>query len=945
MKKSKEELVGLAKDLWEIGVKEGFRVIRWTKDGNVDYDWAREISNSRFDLHPVAIAFPRSAEQVARCVTFCVESGVPFRVRSGGHQHEGMSSLDDGVVIRLSELSAIQYEGEKHAWIGVGKPLKEIYDELELQKKTIPGGGCWSVNVGGLALGGGWGTSIRKMGLTCDNFDAVEMVTADGEVILVRKDGEKYRDLFWALRGGGGGNFGIVTRFLFRLHEIDTAVTTFAMQWKEGTEEHLTNVVHGYLEEQAKFPLELTAVMGLRVKHRFMKEGQYFPLRMAGKFYGSAKDLRGHLKAFIDKYKPDEVSKNLKPVVPKKEDGTGELVAQENGLEFGQDSLLSDLIAGVIDFIHRDPSDLGILGGEEKENSVVAKAEYVQKAPPGTTCLAAWPHKISSGFPKGPHVYKDLARKAVRIILRTNKNLPDNAARLYMVLHGMLGTKGKIKPWESAFFWRDKDVLVQFQAWWAKPCLAKGDEQGKRAYERDAKRYLCWIRNSRKQLDSELEGAFINFVDRDLPVETYYGDNYARLREIKKRYDRDNIFHFPLSIPPAEDPRTRLTSQGFDVVTPDDPSYEASRSISNALFDLHPSAVVYPWKAEQVALCVRYCRENKIPLRIRSGGHQHEGMCSADGALMVRLSEMKCIEFVEGRDDQAWIGVGARLEDVYGELQKRRKIIAAGGCKSVNVGGLTLGGGWGLSARKFGLASDNVLAAEVVLADGKIVRATKNNQFSDLFWALFGSGGGNFGIATRFLFRLHEIEPNLSKYKLYWKGKENREAIIKKWLAFQRSAQSTDTTSYLVLYADLEGENKPRYSVYAGGASYSQRETLEAEVGNLTDGLPKADKSDFSALFPAKGLAEGVDAPESAASFAAIGDFFSYAEDPPGLFNVPLDLEFIASENLASDCRVAPPKDNCLGSFPHKVTSAFPKPDSDSGSLEGVRGAPGRCAV
>ena len=142
--------------LWEIGVEEGFRVIRWTPNGNVDYDWAREISNSRFELEPTAIALPETAEQVARCVTFCVENRVPLRVRSGGHQHEGMCSLDDGVVIRLSELNAIEYDGEDRVWIGVGKPLKEIYDELQLHGKTIPGGGCWSVNVGGLALGGGW---------------------------------------------------------------------------------------------------------------------------------------------------------------------------------------------------------------------------------------------------------------------------------------------------------------------------------------------------------------------------------------------------------------------------------------------------------------------------------------------------------------------------------------------------------------------------------------------------------------------------------------------------------------------------------------------------------------------------------------------------------------------------------------------------------------------
>ncbi len=925
-----------SKELWKIGVEEGFRVIRWAEDGNVDYDWGREISNRRFDLSPIAIAFPKTAKQVARCLTFCVESGTAFRVRSGGHQHEGMSSLEDGVMIRLSELNAIEYVGEDHAWIGVGKPLKEIYDELELRGKTIPGGGCWAVNVGGLALGGGWGTSVRKMGLTCENIDKIEMVTAKGEVICVSGDENQEPDLFWALRGGGGGNFGIVTRFLFRLSEIGDVVSNFTMQWEEpekGTEEekaeYLATIVHDYLEMQAALPPELTTVMGLRVKHRFMKK--YYPLGLSGKFYGPKDELQAELESFVKKHSPQQGPRYNEKRYKHQLGEEGTLAAPGETPGADSEILLSDLINEVVDFVQLSAP----FGELEVEKGYGAGAEYIQHAPPSTTCLAPWPHKISSGFPKSRVVYPELARKAVRILLETNKAMPDNAARLYMVLHSMPGKKRKIGPSDSAFFWRDKDFLVQFQAWWAEPSMAAGDADGKRAYERDEERYLCWIRSSRKQLESELEGAFINFVDRDLPLETYYGGNLPRLKRIKARYDRDNVFHFPLSIPPDEFPLKReavacLAPSGFDVVTRNDPRYEVSRRISNTRFDLRPLAVAYPRAAKQVASCIRYCQDHHLDLRICSGGHHHEGMSSADDVLMVRLSAMSLIEFVEGRDDQAWIGVGARLEDVYRELQKRRKIIAAGGCKSVNVGGLTLGGGWGLSARKLGLACDNVLAAEVVLADGDIVEATRENENSDLFWALLGGGGGNFGIVTRFLFRLHAIEPNLSKYKLYWHAKGPiREKIIRKWLAFQRSAQSTDTTSYLLLYADLEGEiaEKPRLSVYAGGMSYKNLADLEEEVALLVEGLPEAEKSEREELYPPGPHAEGA----SISPIAPVEDFLSYAEDPPGLF---LRQDRLApSDEDFSECRAKIPKDNCLGSYPHKVTSAFPI-ENAAGSAE-----------
>ncbi|MEM9596573.1 MAG: FAD-binding protein [Acidobacteriota bacterium] len=941
----------LATELWKLGVERGFRVIRWTKDGNVDYQWAREIANSRFDLNPFAVALPRTAEDVAECVKLCRRHRAPFRVRSGGHQHEGMSSIEDGVVLRLSELSSIAYRGENRAWIGVGKPLKEIYDELELRGKTIPGGGCWSVNVGGLALGGGWGTSVRKMGLTCDNFEEVEVVTAEGDVIRARADNE-HGDLFWALRGGGGGNFGIVTRFLFRLWDIGPVVSTIRAQWKEPEnktdqekEEYLTRIVEDYLKMQADFPIGLTTSMGLRVRHRFMAKDKYFPLGLSGKYYGTSKELERALKKFLDKHPPSEpvqLSESRRarsggtPAKASEPDLGVEVQTSEGNLPLAQ------LIDDVADFVQSGSASHEV----EDEAHPPDGAAYVQKAPPRTTCLAPWPHKVSSGFPKGPGVYSELARNAVRVLRSTNEERPANAARLFMVLHSMPGKKGPehegkprpIHPWESAFYWRERDFLVQFQAWWAEPCLGKGDSAGRKAYQKDVETYLCWIRSSRKALDAELDGAFINFVDRDLPLEAYYGANFARLREIKQRYDRDNVFHFPMGIPPNELPLEQdairsLSPSGFRIVTRGHSRYDEARSIANARFDFRPLAIAFPRTAEHVAHCVRYCIEHNLQLRISSGGHQHEGMCSADDVLMVRLSEMDFLDYVDGTDDQAWIGAGARLHDVYAKLQKRHRILPGGGCKHVAVGGLTLGGGWGLSARRYGLACDSVLAVKVVLADGRIVEATRDNKFKELFWALLGGGGGNFGIVTSFLFRLRRIEPNLSKYKLYWRPEGTlRRDVIQAWLRFQREKQTEDTTSYLVLYADREKDipgkdndnDDAPLSIYAGGMSYRHLRDLKEEIGHLMSDLPTPKSRSFWELYPH---------PESdgelplQATTASVGDFKDYASPPPGLLDLPPTDRWTDANSTqpAHPCQAEVPIDNCVGSFPHKVTSAFPK--------------------
>ena len=199
-----------------------FRVVLWDE---YEYDSAREISNSYFDKRPAAVAFPRNARHVQECIQFCIDRNQSFRLRSGGHQHEGMSSLDGGLMIRLSDISLIEFEGssDEEAWIDTGMKLGQVYSELRRRGTIIPGGGCFTVNVGGLTQGGGWGMHAREHGLTCDSVRAVEVVLYDperGETTVEIVSPEHRSELFRALLGGGGGNFGVVTRFKFRLAEI-----------------------------------------------------------------------------------------------------------------------------------------------------------------------------------------------------------------------------------------------------------------------------------------------------------------------------------------------------------------------------------------------------------------------------------------------------------------------------------------------------------------------------------------------------------------------------------------------------------------------------------------------------------------------------------------------------------------------------------------------------
>ena len=163
------------------------------------------------DLHPAAIVRVADAADVAAAIAVARELGLEIAVRSGGHSGAGHSTTEGGVVIDLRELNDLDIDvGARTAWAGAGLTASEVTSALAEHGLAIGFGDTGSVGIGGITTGGGVGYLVRKHGLTIDNLLAAEIVTADGEVRVV--DAEHEPDLFWAIRGGGG-NFGVVTRF------------------------------------------------------------------------------------------------------------------------------------------------------------------------------------------------------------------------------------------------------------------------------------------------------------------------------------------------------------------------------------------------------------------------------------------------------------------------------------------------------------------------------------------------------------------------------------------------------------------------------------------------------------------------------------------------------------------------------------------------------------
>jgi hypothetical protein len=190
------------------------------------------------------------------------------------------------------------------------------------------------------------------------------------------------------------------------------------------------------------------------------------------------------------------------------------------------------------------------------------------------------------------------------------------------------------------------------------------------------------------------------------------------------------------------------------VIGPEDPDYDAARTVVMGGIDRRPSVIIRPVDANEVSRVVNLARETGLELAIRSGGHSGAGHSVSEGGIVLDLRDMKALDIdVEGRT--AWAEAGLTAAEYSQAAGAHGLATGFGDTGSVGIGGITLGGGIGFLVRKHGMTIDSLLAAEVVTADGELVVADADTH-SDLFWAIRG-GGGNFGVATRFRFALHEV--------------------------------------------------------------------------------------------------------------------------------------------------------------------------------------------
>jgi len=484
--------------------------------GDADYDSSRAISNSRLNYKPCAIAKCLNEEHISFCITYCSINNISFTVKSGGHHHDGMCSGDGVLVIDLSGMNVINLAADNNtAWVQPGTKLVDFNKTIAAANvnRIFPGGGCEFVCIGGLAQGGGWGPYARKFGLTCDNILEATVVLANGNVVSATANNEN-QDLFWAVRGGGGGNFGVISNYRVQLYPNPGNILSFSLDWFK---DKMEDIISKWINESPGFTNDLTTGMRIKVIDDGKETTDNTSVRLAGTFFGTQADLKTILDPFYKIGIP--VKETFTPVIAPVQDDT----------------------------IHDEMRSAAIADS----HFALGRALQLGPDPFRNTCVGPLPHKVSSAFYNGVGVlFPGMPFLDLEITRYFAASTAKQNANLYINLMSLGGAIKTIAPDATAFYYRTRHSIIQFQAWWSDPA------------DTETQAYLDWIKNFRKALVDKglVKGAFVNFPDINLYdgsnmynyLKNYYDSNIDRLRTIKTAVDPFNIFSSGMSIPPVK---------------------------------------------------------------------------------------------------------------------------------------------------------------------------------------------------------------------------------------------------------------------------------------------------------------------------------------------------------------------------------------------------------
>jgi FAD/FMN-containing dehydrogenase len=278
-----------------------------------------------------------------------------------------------------------------------------------------------------------------------------------------------------------------------------------------------------------------------------------------------------------------------------------------------------------------------------------------------------------------------------------------------------------------------------------------------------------------------------------------------------------------------------------ELILPGDPRYDVSRTVFNAMVDRRPALIARCATTDDVSAAVRFARETGLAVAVRGGGHSVVGFGVCDGGIVIDLGGLDTIE-VDPVAKTARVGGGAVWGAFDAATQEHGLHTPGGRVTTTGIGGFTTGGGYGWTSSKHGLACDNLVSAEVVLADGSVVDASEDEN-ADLFWGIRG-GGGNLGIVTEFVFRLHELGPAVTAGLALWPI-ERASEVMRAWRDYADGAADEIATALVIVTAPpadfVPDELKGRPAVGVAVLYVGDAERGAAAVQPLKDLRPAVD--------------------------------------------------------------------------------------------------------
>lgn len=269
------------------------------------------------------------------------------------------------------------------------------------------------------------------------------------------------------------------------------------------------------------------------------------------------------------------------------------------------------------------------------------------------------------------------------------------------------------------------------------------------------------------------------------------------------------------------------------VVRPADTQYEKARLVSNyySSKNSRPKAIVYCQNAQDVQNAVNWARCQNVSIRVRSGGHNHEGFSTGTDALVIDVSAMKAIQ-IDKAQGLATLQPGITGGELYRALFNEGFTQVGGTCEDVGISGLVLTGGMGPLARIHGLTCDNLVSLEMVNAEGKLIKVTADNEHKDLFWAACGGGGGNFGVVTSLVLKIFPAKP-VTWFNIGWDWNQPIDKVISTWQEWYLKGDKR-VFSHLDLWAKaFPGEEFKKQPIKALGVFYGTPEEAKKELGPL----------------------------------------------------------------------------------------------------------------